>query len=208
MKDVFLKHKKIVYPVIFLTFSLLLVTLVIFPQISSISSSNQEIANKTKNIQVLEESLSTISQETNLETAADLTNKALPTTKNVAVIFDALLSAAGSSGTKIEEFSLKVGGVYGRAENTKANVVGTPFISVLVRVSGDASEFVKFASEMHQRLPLAEITKIDSANDVASFQINFFYRPQDLSALTKKDAVPPVDDRNKELLQKLSEWDR
>ena len=134
----------------------------------------------------------------------------MPTSKDITKIFGALTSAARASNTELKEFSLKVGGVFGKSDalNPPA-AVGVPQISVVARVSSpDASGLISFAQKLNQRLPLSEVKKIEAIGNLGVFDIGFYYKPLDQNLISKKDKVVPLSEADRNLLNQLAEWNQ
>lgn len=202
------KYKKIILPASFFILALFLVIGVVIPQFSTISKVTQDISEKKIDVDRLQASLTNISNQGNLQPDLDLVNRALPTSKNITSIFNALVSSANDSGVDVKDFSLKVGGVYGRAEKIpQGGVSGVPSIDVIVRVEGTSTSIIDFAKQVQTKLPIAEVAKVDAAGGVASFQISFFYKPQDLSALSRQETILPLTTSQNKTLQELKNWD-
>ncbi|KKQ96894.1 MAG: hypothetical protein A3C27_00525 [Candidatus Levybacteria bacterium RIFCSPHIGHO2_02_FULL_39_36] len=210
LKKYYIKYKKQILPLIFLSLSFFLIFRVILPQISAISESNQLISSKTSQIDTLQKTLSVVSSQNDSLTEEQLgtATKALPGIKDIVIIFEALTSAAGASRTELREFSLKVGGVYGRAAKVTGFVKGVPSISVTTRISGDPLGLIRFSKEAQERLPLAEVKTVDTNKDTGTFEIDFFYKPYDITAIAKSDKVSPLTQADLNLLSQLKEWDK
>ena len=205
----YLKYKKFLLPAALIFLIFFLVFRVILPQLSSIGDLNQEIFDKNQKNASLQNSLSAISNQNQdtLSSDLDTATQALPTSKNIAFIFDALSAAATAAGTDLKEFSLKVGGLYGRAEKVSSNNVGVPTVDVIVRIGGaDATSIAQFTKEIQQRLPLAEVKTIDATGSLSTLEVSFFYKPLDLFLLSKKENVAPISQADLNLLSQLKGW--
>ncbi len=211
-KNFYIKYKNFLVPSVFAFLTFFIIFKVIMPQLSSISATKQEIATKTEDIDSLQQTLSTISNQNQSELTdnLDVATRALPTNKNVAVIFDALSSASEASGAELKEFSLKVGGVYGRAEKVEqTGVKGVPSLQVVVRVSSpDPRNAVKFTQEVQSRLPLVEVKSLDTTGDIATVVLTFFYKPLDLTQIVKQEKVAPLSASDTKLLDQLKSWNK
>lgn len=210
LKRYYVKYKKQILPLVFLSLSFFLIFRVILPQTSAISESNQLISSKTSQIDTLQKTLSVVSSQNDslIEEQMDTATKALPGIKNIAIIFEALTSAAAASGSELREFSLKVGGVYGRAAKVTGFVKGVPSISVTARISGTPFDLIKFSKEAQERLPLAEVKALDTSKDTGTFEIDFFYKPYDIAAIAKQEKVSSLTQVDLNLLTQLKEWDK
>ena len=210
--QIYTKYKKHILSIALILLSLFIVFRVIFPQFSSISETNSIIENKKQERETLNNSIKV------LETTADdallkdmvLSTDALPTAKDVTRIFRALSSAASASNTGLNEFSLKLGGIFGKEKNTiNTSVIGVPQILVIAKVSSsDPSDLIRFGQELNRTLPLSEIKKIDVANNIGTYEINFYYKPMDLNLISKKDKVMPLSSADRNLLNELNNFSR
>lgn len=204
------KYKKFMIPAALLFLSLIMLFGVIIPQISSISETNKTKSEALNKITKLEQSLSVI-QKTNSDVVdSDLktVTTALPTSKDISLIFSALNNVADKSGVSLDEFSLKVGGIYGRAEEVDTGgVTGVPTVDVKVQTSGSAINTVIFAKNMKEQLPLSEIKLIDNNQGTATYEISFFYKPLDLNVL-KQDEVASITQADKNLVKQLEDWNQ
>ena len=206
-----IKYKKFLVPLMFVLLAIFMIFVIIIPQFSTLSSLNQQISAQEEQLATLKNSISVVSSQSD-ETLDDQVNTAtlaLPTGKDVSKIFSALSAAAASSGTIIEEFSLSVGGIYGRAARFTSTVVGTPSLSVAARVQGPSpKDLTNFAKELQKTLPLAEVKKMDISDGLASFQVNFFYKPVDLSVIAKQENVVAPGQSSINLLNQFKEWNQ
>src|SRR3989344_8554393 len=208
----YLKYKKSLLPLIFISLSFFMLFRIVLPQISSISESNQAISDKTLEVATLEKSLSTIETQnvTTINDNFELTNRALPTSKDVAIIFTALASAASDAQVDLKEFSIKVGGVFGKTGGTSSTSnFGTPKVDVETRISSiDGENTYQFVKKVQEKLPLSEIKNIDSTGALATVVLSFFYKPADLTLLLKQDNVKELTKSDVALLEQLKSWDQ
>lgn len=212
LKRYYVKYKKQLIPTVLLSLALFIIFRVILPQVSSISESNQAISDKARSVETLKSSLSALASlgETDSASNLELSLKALPASKDIALIYSALSSAATSSQSELRDFSLKVGGVYGRAVKVSSGgVKGVPAIDVLARVSAaNPSNLIVFSKELQERLPLAEVKRIDSNKDLGTFEIGFYYKTYDLSLISRQDKVLSLSQQDLNLLNQLKGWDK
>lgn len=214
MKEVYsyvIKYKRFIVQILLGLSSVVMIFWVIFPEISWISNELSEIKSRSEVASTLKQSLSVISSapdealDDNFNTAVH----ALPPGKDVVLIFSALSSAAAASNTTLEDFSLTVGGIYGRAAKVISGVGSAPSVDVSAHVGGASPEsLIDFARALSQKLPLSEVSKINISGSGASYQVSFFYKPYDTSQMAKQDkvALPPQSDLN--LLNQLKGWDQ
>ncbi|OGH18761.1 MAG: hypothetical protein A2868_03245 [Candidatus Levybacteria bacterium RIFCSPHIGHO2_01_FULL_40_15b] len=210
--QIYTKYKKQILPLALILLSLFIAFRVILPQFSLISETNSIIENKKQELETLNNSirvLETTSDDAVSEDLAISTN-ALPTSKDVTKIFGALSSAASASNTELNEFSLKIGGVFGKEVSpADASAIGVPQVSVVAKVSSsDTSNLIQFGQKLDQTLPLSEIKQIDAVGNLGTFEIKFYYKPIDLNIVSKKDKVTPLSQADRNLLNQLAEWNQ
>lgn len=197
-------------PGILLILCLFIVFKVIFPQLLSISESNSEIKNKKIEAEALSKTLSILSSldANQIEVDLNTSTHALPTSKDIALIFSSLTSAANSSQATLREFSLKVGGIYGRAIKGVGSK-GTPSIDVIAKISSpNPASFITFSREIQKRLPLSEIKSMNSSGTTATYEIGFFYKPIDIAIVAKQDRINSLSQSDINTLGQLREWDK
>jgi hypothetical protein len=202
------KYKKQLLPVVLFSLCFFIIFRVIIPQLSSISESNQIISDRSKELETLTQTLEILSSLNQDQASSNLSTatSALPTKKDIAVIFSALSSAASASETELREFSLKVGGLYGRAERG-SGVKGVPLIDVVARItSAEASGYVNFTTELQERLPLSEVKSVDVNENAGTYELGFYYKPLDLTLVAKQDKVVPLTQKDLNLMSQLETW--
>src|SRR3990167_1321002 len=210
LSQIYTKYKNQILQAFFVFLSLFIVFRVILPQISVISEAGHTIEAKREELETLTNSIRVIENTNDDAISQDLaiSTDALPTSKDIVKIFSALTSAARASNTELREFSLVVGRVFGKTDlDSQSSAIGVPELSVVAReVSPDASDLIQFAQKLNQTLPLAEIKKIDAGNNLGTFNINFYYKPLDLSLISKNDKVLPLSQADRNLLNQLAGW--
>lgn len=211
--QIYIKYKNQILPITFILLSLFIAFRVILPQFSSISETYTAIESKKQELLTLNSSIKVLENTSDDQISQDLTiaTDALPTSKDVTKIFGAMTSAARASNTELNEFSLKVGGVFGKAvgQGDVASTIGVPQVSVVARVSSsDAPGLIQFAQELDKTLPLSEIKRIDTVSNLGTFEISFYYKPIDLNLVSKKDKVTPLTQADRNLLNQLAEWNQ
>ena len=106
MKDLnkyYQKYHVMLVPAVLLVASVIIVVFVVIPQISSISTTSATLSQKRDQVAQLTTSLTTI-QNANDDQVNDnlaIVTTALPTTKDVLLIFNALTNAAADSGAHL-----------------------------------------------------------------------------------------------------------
>ncbi len=208
--EIIIKHKKILTPLLFIVLGIFVLLFIIIPQFSTISDLNNQVAAENDKVNTLKNSLQVVSSQDDqdLNAKVGIATDALPTAKDVSRIFSALSQASDASQTVLGEFSLNVGAIYGRAQQLEGKIQGTPSITVNVRVEGNgARELSDFAKDLQKALPLSEIRQMGISDNSASYQINFFYKPVDLSVISKQDKVVLPNQNAVNLLNELKTWE-
>lgn len=205
------KYKKFLFPGGMGIASFFVLFIIIIPQFQEIGKLNKEIDSKKMNVKNLEESLETISKTGEETVDSDLTTvtTALPSAKDISLVFTVLTSASSLAEVDLTGFSLKVGGVYGGAKDLSASVTGFPLLSVDVTVKAPSKEnLTEFLVALNNKLPLSEVKKISSTDDVSTLELNFYYKPYDLAILANQDKISPMSLSEKKLLEELRDWEK
>lgn len=207
--EIYKKYKQQILPLAFMLFSIFILFRVIIPQFSTISETNNLIISKKEELSVLNNSLKIIESADRDQVARDfgISTTALPTAKDIVKIFSALTSATAKSDTELKEFSLKIGGLYGKIIENTSQVIGAPDVAVVANVqSENPANFIEFARELSKTLPLSEIKKINTTGNLGVYEISFYYKPLDLTLVSKSDKVQELSQADKNLLNELSGW--
>jgi len=203
------RYKNYFFPLGSVFAGIVLIFAVIFPQIGSVSEELSAIRQQREEVDALSESYDNLVSQPSDELDAVFTTAitSLPSEKQLALIFSALSAAAAQSGTSIREFSLTVGGVFGRAAALSSGVSSTPGVEVIVRLAGsDTSSFANFARSLQEQIPLSEVNKINLAGDTATYEVKFFYKPIDSAKIQNQHNIPPLSKQDKELVKTLASW--
>lgn len=216
MQDIFSKYKKKKSSVISIALVLgavVMILTVIVPQISSIGEVSQQITSKKEHVTMLKKSYAVLSSQPDeaVNTSFAAVDKALPNTKNVLAVFNALSGVAAKTNVQMEGFTLQVGNLYQKDKKKQqeeiTNVKGVPVLSVTLRVvSATQGQVVEFADLLYKSLPLAEIKTLNVTKDAGDFQINFFYKPYDLQNLAEQEQIDPLDSQAQQALRTINEW--
>lgn len=210
-KGIYLKYKTYFFPILLLVASFFVLLTIILPQFSQIQKVRQEIDAKKIQVAKLEKTYETLSKTNDLDSKSSFSTvtKALPSSKDLSLIFSALTSASSVANVELSSFSLKVGDVYGTRVDTASAVSGFPAITVETTIKSLSSlGLVKFVEEMHKKLPLSEVKKISGVEDTTTITMSFFYKPYDLTNLSKQDQISPLTSREQQLLDQLKDWDK
>lgn len=209
-KVLFLKYKKFLIPIGVVVGVFLLVFMVILPQIGSIFDKLKQIEAAKSEINMLEASVNTIQKtsDATLDENFNLVLKTLPAEKNVELIFSALSEAANVANSQLSDFSVRVGGVYGRAFQVPTTT-GSPSIEVAAHIeAADSRSVNEFMKVLYETLPLSEITKVNINEGKGSYTINFFFKPVGTAKIAEQYDIKPLSQQDQNLLKQLKEWER
>ena len=209
-KLLLIKYKKFLIPIGAILGIFLLTFLVIIPQASQITDKMREISQIRSEIKMLNNSINNVrsTSDTQLDENYGVALKSLPVEKNVEYIFSALSAAASASNTQLEDFSVEIGGIYGRAAKLPPGLVAAPQINVSAHIGGNVRDVVGFMQVLAQTLPVSQISKVDISSGGGSYKLNFFYKPVDAVKVANQFDIQPLSQSELNLLKKLKEWDR
>lgn len=200
-----------VFPAALLFFAVVILVFVIIPQISSVGATGAELSEKREKVAKLTASLTTVQNANDEQVNDNLTTAttALPTSKDIVLIFSALTSAASDAGVGLVDFSLQAGGVFGRAAEIDATggVSGVPAITVDVQTTGDAKDVASFIRSVQQTLPLSEVKVVSSDDAGTHLKVSFFYKPLDKSVNNERE-VTPLTQADLNLINQLKSWNQ
>ena len=202
------KYKPIILPSVLIFLSIFTIFKVILPQLDSISGSNQLIDAGNLRVSSLQNDLAKVTalSDSQVDENLSIATQSLPTSKDIALIFTALSDSASDAGVNLKDFSLKVGGVFGRAAKVDKDLKAAPALTVSVRIqSDDAKETAAFAQALQKRIPLAEVKTITALSNGADFSVNFFYKPVDIAGVSNTDNLKLPTQADLNLLNQLKE---
>ena len=207
---IYLKYKKQIVPIFLISVSFFIIFRIILPSTSQIAEANQEIETSERDVADLRATLTTLTNLNDAETEGniDVVKKALPDSKDISIIFSAITGVASEANVTVSDFSLTVGGLYGRAAGTSATTTNVPSLEVTVRFeSTDPKNFIVLSDSLQSRLPLVEIKSVDISSSRALYELGFFYKPVDLTLLSKRAKVEPLSQADLNLLNEIKTWD-
>ena len=210
-RPLYLKYKTYLFPACLLLASFFVLLTIVLPQVSEIQNIRQDIEAKKSQVAKLEKTYETLSKvdDSASKTNFSILTKALPSSKDLSLIFSALTSASSIANVELSSFSLKVGDVYGDKADVASAVSGFPAITVEATIKALSSlGLVKFVEEMHKKLPLSEVKKISGVEDTTTITMSFFYKPYDLTNLSKQDQLSPISASEQQILDQLKDWDK
>lgn len=214
LEEIYRKRKQQLLPLIFGFAAFFVLFRVVLPQWSDISDVGSLLSQKKSTVEAKEETLRLLNSTPDqvVDDNYTLITTALPTQKDVVLIFSELSDTAQKSGVKLGGFSVKVGGIYtsdtkNNAVDTGKSIQGIPYLNILVNVTGQVDQMKNFAEEIYRSLPLVEINGINIGKNDARYDINFFFKPVTVrptnADTTALKAISPVEQKQ---LDELKTW--
>lgn len=196
--------------------ALLLIAVTIFfqvtlPQFAAFNQIKKEIEDKKKEVVDLASSVGVVSglDEEVLSKNLTTARNALPDTKDFIGVFLALEASSARAGVILEDFSLKIGKVYSKKvgeEVKETGASGTLSLSLAINASGSTSQLTTFAQELQKVLPVSEVKKLNISGDNGGFEVEFYYKPYNLVAISSQKKVSGLTQKHEQLLEELKSW--
>lgn len=215
-KRIYKKHKQKIIPAIISLAAVFLFLQVTLPLLTNIQESQALIADKEQEVEVKENAILILNSipDATVDNNYELVTTALPTAKDIVLIFSQLETISERVGVSLGGFTVKVGGVYEAtavAEKVKPNSkakpnTSMPYINIAVNVEGENTALRQFAEEMYKSLPLVEINSINISKDDARYDMDFYYKiaPTTLTSVTTPlKKMTPAEEKQIEMLR---EW--
>lgn len=197
--------------VIFLS-SVLIAVYVIIPQISYVSEIKQKIDEKQRQLDSLKTTLNAINtiNSSGISDKLSTVNAALPNNKDIIAVYSALNLAARKASVSIRGFTVKVGGVYsqkGVKELTLRGVDQNPSLTLLINTtSSSMGNSLIFSKELYAAFPISEIKNLSSSQNETNYEVNFFYKPYDLSRISKQVTINPLTTSEESILTTIQNF--
>ena len=212
--EVFIRsRKKLVVVLAFLAACALLTVIVIIPQFSALSINQVKRLAKAEEVKILQKSYSTLNSRTDeaLNSQLITVENALPSNKNIISVYDSISNIALKHEMVIDGFTIKVGGLYSKdpkkSQQEQLSVLGVPFLRVIVNISSqNINDLTRFINNLYESLPLAEIKVLNASVNEATVEVNFYYKPYNLQALTGEDVITPLSTQEEQVLNKINGW--
>lgn len=213
LKEIYKKRKKQLLPVILFLAAVVIFLRIILPQLSDIGEARSEIGKKEATVTAKEKNLqflSTIPDEI-IENDFRIATIAVPTQKDIILIYTELIDASLRAGVTLGGFSVQLGGVYtkdeGEAAAEQRSQIGVPFVNILVNVAGPSLSVKNFADELYKSIPLVEIVKVNLLDNEAKYDVNFYYKPISLRPQGgSTEILVPLTKEEDDLLKELETW--
>lgn len=212
LKQIYKKRKKQLLPILFGFAAVFIIFRVIMPQWTDIAEVLDLISTKQEVIESKEKTLKLLASipDENVNDDYDLATTALPTQKDIILIFNELNNAADRANVSLGGFSVNLGGIYStdeRQSKVENSILGVPYLNILVSVSGVNQNIKQFAEELYQSIPLLEILSVNIGNDDAKYDVNFFYKPIVLRpAGAESKALEQYTPQEQKQLDELRTW--
>ncbi|RJQ25406.1 hypothetical protein C4577_05890 [Candidatus Parcubacteria bacterium] len=210
-KKIYKKYKPYLVSATILLFSFFLLFQVAIPNFSNAGLVRQQMDEEKKKISNLQSTLNIISRgvdDAQLNSDVKMVTKALPDSKSFFPIFMSLFSASSKSSVSLGEFSIKVGNVYTK-EKVGDSSPGKLFLSIALKISStDINNIIKFPQELYKSLPLAEVQDISMSESSGTYNVQFYYKPYDLTLLNKQDKINQFSPSQQQILEKIRGWDK
>lgn len=188
------KYRDYIVPIATIVVSFLLFMLFTIPQISSLSTRQQEVKFERDKLTSLRNNLNILSSlnDSVLNSQLTVASEALPSTKNFSGVLNTISISANKTGIFLGDFDFQVGDL----SSTNVPAKGFPNLQLSLTVNGNVSSVARFINELYRSLPIVEVTKIDLGGNHAQLNTLFYYKPYaernidagiKLSSLTKND---------------------
>lgn len=204
------KYKQDLLPAALLLAGIILVFYVVIPQFTGIFEFREEVQTQADTNDSLRASINTLNaaNDAQLDDDYTLVLRALPASKSIGSIYDALNTTAIDSNVTIGSLNLQVGSVYSLEEDPRERKVeGVPFLNLLVRVNGaSSSDTTRFAQMLYEALPLNEINSIAATSQDGRYDVDFFFKPINTKSFQAQTQILALTPAQQELLVTLRSW--
>jgi len=210
----YLKRKKQMLVILaILSACVLLILVVIIPQFEAFALSRRQVLAKAEEVKILKKSYSVLNSRTDELLNSQLTTveKALPSNKNIISVFGSISDIALKLGIEIEGFTIKVGGLYSKDPKKEPpeqlSVLGVPFLRVILNLSvQNMDDLTEYINNLYESRPLAEVKILNTSANQATLEVNFYYKPYNLQALTGEDVITPLTMQEEQTLNQINGW--
>lgn len=206
------KYKQDLMPAALVIAGIILLLQIIIPQFGGILEVREEIETQAKTNDGLRSSINALNavNDAQLDSDYTLVLSALPPSKSIGAIYNALSLTALSSNVAIGSLNLQVGSIYELEEDPRQRKVdGVPFLNLLVRVNGNSSaDATRFAQLLYQALPLVEINSIAATSSDGRYDVDFFFKPINTKSFQAQTQIQPLNTAQQQLLTTLRSWEK
>lgn len=213
LEKIYRKRKQQILPIVFGFAAVFVFFRVIFPQWADIQEATTAMNTKGDEVKAKEATYTFLNSIPNEVVDQNFTTvtTALPTQKDIVLIYSELNNAASSVGVKLGGFNVKIGGIYSAAKapttSTERTINGIPFINILVNISGSGESLRTFSDKLYESVPVVEIKSVDIGKNDARYDVNFYYKPVVLRPQTvSTKPLEPLSGQDVKLLEQLEGW--
>ena len=208
LRSLYNKYKSILYPVLFVVGGIVIIFQVILPTLTSIGDLRAQVSSQEQLLSDYQGSMSVLKNITleDFTPKVDTTVAALPSSKDLQAFYLAITKSSTASNVSLNGFSARLGDVFQKNGQKQQAVLGIPFVVVSVKLSGvDVESMSLFLKDLTRELPLSQVVRLSFAQGTADADIQFFYKPFDLSYLNKI-VVAPLSSQDQKILNQLSSF--
>lgn len=201
LKFLYERYKDFTIPFFIILASFLLFGRVVLPSFFDLLDAKEKQKIELQTLSNIENKLSLLKSidESTLDSQLRIVSKALPIDKDFFGILNAISGASGRSGVSIAGFRFSVGSLSEAKEE-----IDFPTLKVDITLNGSAYAVNDFIGRLNKTLPLSEVDRISTQENLSSIIINFYYKP--LLRLKDDDTfpLPPVSAKGLALMNEIS----
>lgn len=205
IKTLYRKYKEhlIYILVIFVTVVLFLFS--VLPRISDLAKLNNERKIELNQLSILKNNLSLLSNldDSVLDSQLFLVSSALPSEKDFEGVLNSISLATAKSGASLDDYEFQVGGL---SQRLSVKTTGFPFLTLAVSIRGTPLQVAKFIGYLSKSTPLSQVTSVMQDSRNATLAINFYYKALTPSQLNDSQAIAPISEEGKQIIETLSSW--
>ncbi len=205
IKTLYRKYKEhlIYILVIFVTVVLFLFS--VLPRISDLAKLNNQRKIELNQLSILKNNLSLLSNldDSVLDSQLFLVSSALPSEKDFEGVLNSISLATAKSGASLDDYEFQVGGL---SQRLSVKTTGFPFLTLSVSIRGTPLQVAKFIGYLSRSTPLSQVTSIMQDSRNATLAINFYYKALAPSQFNDSQAIAPISEEGKQIIETLSSW--
>lgn len=206
VSEYYKKYTGVIYSVLFILGAILIIFVVIMPSLSSIGNLQNEAQASQKTLVDYKNSASLLKNfdDKQLSTQMDLVTRVIPPSKDIQAIYLALTQSAAVSNISVRGFTVQAGDVFQKSTQKPQADSGIPFVKVNVNLSGvNLDTLSSFITSLSKQFPLSKVALVNVAQGEVNMDINFYYKPYDLS-LIDRSIVSPLSSSEEGLMKQLA----
>lgn len=212
LEKIYRKRKKQVLPLALTFAGFFILFRIVVPQWTDIVDAQDLVSKKKESITSKQQNIQFLNSipDAKIENDFNTVTTALPTQKDIILIYTELVDAAARANVVLGGFSVNLGGIYSTEkvrEKTKESIIGIPIINILISVSGPTNSLKRFADELYQSIPLLEIVGVNMSESEARYDVNFFYKPISVRPQSATNAtLESLTRQETERISQLNTW--